>query len=179
MRQFYRECNISGTVDFIFGDAAAIFQNCQILVKKGLPNQKNTITAQGRKDPNEPTGFSIQFCNISADYDLLPSVNSTWTYLGRPWKPYSRTIFMQSYISDVVRPKGWLEWNGNFALDTLYYAEYMNYGYGAELSQRVKWPGYHIMNDSSQANNFTVTEFIKGNLWLPTTGVTFTAGLGV
>ncbi|KAJ1439979.1 Pectinesterase, catalytic [Sesbania bispinosa] len=179
MRQFYRECKITGTVDFIFGDATALFQNCQIMAKKGLPNQKNTITAHGRKDPDEPTGFSIQFCNISADSDLLTSVNSTQTYLGRPWKPYSRTIFMQSYISDVLRPEGWLEWNGDFALDTLYYAEYMNYGPGAGLNNRVKWPGYHVMNDSSQASNFTVTQFIEGNLWLPSTGVTFTAGLGV
>ncbi|XP_020205139.1 pectinesterase/pectinesterase inhibitor PPE8B [Cajanus cajan] len=179
MRQFYRECKISGTVDFIFGDATALFQNCHIVAKKGLPNQKNTITAHGRKDPEEPTGFSIQFCNISADSDLVKSVNSTHTYLGRPWKPYSRTIFMQSYISDVLRPEGWLEWNGDLGLDTLYYAEYMNYGPGAGLSDRVKWPGYHVMNDSSQASNFTVTQFIEGNLWLPSTGVTFTAGLGV
>ncbi|XP_061361268.1 pectinesterase/pectinesterase inhibitor PPE8B-like [Gastrolobium bilobum] len=179
MRQFYRECKISGTVDFIFGDATAIFQNCQILAKKGLPNQKNTITAQGRKDPDEPTGFSMQFCNISADSDLVNSVNSTQTYLGRPWKPYSRTIFMQSYISNVLRPEGWLEWNGDFALDTLYYAEYMNYGPGAGLVNRVKWPGFHVMNDSRQASNFTVSQFIEGNLWLPSTGVTFTAGLSV
>jgi len=182
MRQFYRECKISGTVDFIFGDATAIFQNCHISAKKGLPNQKNTITAHGRKNPDEPTGFSIQFCNISADYDLVNSVNSfnsTHTYLGRPWKPYSRTIFMQSYISDVLRPEGWLEWNGDFALDTLYYAEYMNYGPGAGVANRVKWQGYHVMNDSSQASNFTVSQFIEGNLWLPSTGVTFTAGLGV
>ncbi|RZB65200.1 pectinesterase/pectinesterase inhibitor PPE8B-like [Glycine soja] len=181
MRQFYRECKISGTVDF-FGDATAIFQNCHISAKKGLPNQKNTITAHGRKNPDEPTGFSIQFCNISADYDLVNSVNSfnsTHTYLGRPWKPYSRTIFMQSYISDVLRPEGWLEWNGDFALDTLYYAEYMNYGPGAGVANRVKWQGYHVMNDSSQASNFTVSQFIEGNLWLPSTGVTFTAGLGV
>ncbi|KAK7411789.1 hypothetical protein VNO78_03228 [Psophocarpus tetragonolobus] len=179
MRQFFRECKISGTVDFIFGDATAIFQNCNISAKKGLPNQKNTITAHGRKNPDEPTGFSIQFCNISADYDLVDSVNYTHTYLGRPWKPYSRTIFMQSYISDVLRPEGWLEWNGDYGLETLYYAEYMNYGPGAGLADRVKWPGYHVMNDSSQVNNFTVTKFIEGNLWLPSTGVTFTAGLGV
>ncbi|XP_027335925.1 pectinesterase/pectinesterase inhibitor PPE8B-like [Abrus precatorius] len=179
MRQFFRECKITGTVDFIFGDATAIFQNCQILAKKGLPNQKNTITAHGRKDPDEPTGFSIQFCNISADSDLVTSVNSTQTYLGRPWKPYSRTIFMQSYISEVLRPEGWLEWNGDFALDTLYYAEYMNHGPGAGLGDRVKWPGYHVMNDSSEASNFTVTQFIEGNLWLPSTGVAFTAGLDV
>ncbi|KAK7265499.1 hypothetical protein RJT34_33119 [Clitoria ternatea] len=175
MRQFFRECKITGTVDFIFGDATAVFQNCQIQAKKGLPDQKNTVTAQGRKDPNEPTGFSFQFCNLTADSDLVPFVNSTETYLGRPWKTYSRTVFMQSYMSNVIRPEGWLEWNGNFALDTLYYAEYMNSGPGAGTANRVTWPGYHTLNDSSQVSNFTVAQFIEGNLWLPSTGVTYTA----
>ncbi|OMO86415.1 Pectinesterase, catalytic [Corchorus olitorius] len=179
MRQFFRECKISGTVDFIFGDATVMFQNCDIRVKQGLPNQKNTITAQGRKDPNQPTGFSIQFCNISADTDLVPFVNSTQSYLGRPWKLYSRTVILQSYISDAIRPEGWLEWNQDFALDTLYYAEFMNFGPGAGLGRRVKWPGYHTLNSSAQALNFTVTQFIEGNLWLPSTGVKFTSGLGV
>lgn len=180
-RQFYRECRISGTVDFIFGDATVVFQNCQILVKKGLPNQKNTITAQGRKDPAQPTGFSIQFSNISADSDLLQASNSvnssstTLSYLGRPWKQYSRTIIMKSYISNAIRAEGWLEWNGDFALDTLYYGEYMNYGPGGSLDRRVKWPGYHRLNSSAEAANFTVTEFIAGNLWLPATGVKYSA----
>ncbi|KAL5572274.1 hypothetical protein UlMin_021871 [Ulmus minor] len=179
MRQFFRDCKISGTVDFIFGDATAVFQNCQILAKKGLPNQKNTITAQGRKDPNEPTGFSIQFCNITADQDLLASVNSTLTYLGRPWKLYSRTVIFKSFISNVVKPEGWLEWNGDFALDTLFYGEFMNFGLGSGLGNRVKWPGYHPFNDSTQVNNFTVAQFIEGNLWLPSTGVKYSSGLTV
>ncbi|XP_061361274.1 pectinesterase/pectinesterase inhibitor PPE8B-like [Gastrolobium bilobum] len=178
LRQFYRECKITGTVDFIFGHATAVFQNCQILVKKGLKDQKNTITAQGKKYPTQSSGFSIQFCNISADSDLVPFVNSTQTYLGRPWKPYSITIFMQSYLSDVLRPEGWLEWNGSSHLDTLYYAEYNNYGPGAGLDKRVKWPGYHVINDSTQASNFTVAQLIVGDLWLPSTGVTFTPGFG-
>uniref|UniRef100_A0A5B6YM53 Pectinesterase n=1 Tax=Davidia involucrata TaxID=16924 RepID=A0A5B6YM53_DAVIN len=179
MRQFYRECHITGTVDFIFGDSTAVFQNCQILARKGLPNQKNTITAQGRKDPTEPTGFSIQFSNISAEPDVLASVNSTPTYLGRPWKEYSRTVFMQSYMGSAIRPEGWLEWNVSFALDTLVYGEYMNYGPGAALSSRVKWPGFHAINDTAQANNFTVAQFILGNSWLPSTGVKYTAGLAL
>ncbi|XP_043721063.1 pectinesterase/pectinesterase inhibitor PPE8B isoform X2 [Telopea speciosissima] len=178
LRQFYRECHITGTVDFIFGNGAVVFQNCQILAKKALPDQKNSITAQGRKDPGQNTGFSIQFSNISADSDLLAAgVNSTLTYLGRPWKLYSRTVFMQSYISSVVRPEGWLEWQGNFALDTLFYGEYRNYGPGAALGVRVKWPGFRAINDSTQASNFTVAQFIDGNMWLPSTGVKYTAGL--
>lgn len=177
MRQFYRECLITGTVDFIFGDGVVVFQNCQILARKGLPNQKNTITAQGRKEPTQPSGFSIQFSNISVEADLANSSTSIPTYLGRPWKLYSRTIFMQSYMSSFIRPQGWLEWNGDFALDTLYYAEYMNYGPGAGLGGRVMWPGLHAINDSSQAKNFTVAQFLLGNSWLPSTGVKYTAGL--
>ncbi|XP_044471501.1 pectinesterase/pectinesterase inhibitor PPE8B-like [Mangifera indica] len=177
MRQFFRECKISGTVDFIFGHGTVVFQNCEILAKRGLPDQKNAITAHGRIDPDEPSGFSLQFCNITADSDLLPYVNSTRTYLGRPWKIYSRTIFMQNYISNIVRPEGWLEMNGSLGLDTLYYAEYMNYGEGAGVSSRVKWPGYHVLNSSSEAINFTVAQFLLGDLWLPSTGVQYTAGL--
>ncbi|KAL1808956.1 hypothetical protein ACET3Z_025946 [Daucus carota] len=177
-RQFFRECHITGTVDFIFGDAAAVFQNCQILARKGLPNQKNTITAQGRKEAAETTGFSIQFSNISVEPNVVAG-NSTLTYLGRPWKLYSRTVIMQSYISNAIRPEGWLEWNTTFALDTLYYGEYMNYGPGAGLGSRVKWPGYRILNTTAEANAFTVAQFLLGNSWLPSTGVKYTAGLVV
>uniref|UniRef100_A0A803MFB5 Pectinesterase n=2 Tax=Chenopodium quinoa TaxID=63459 RepID=A0A803MFB5_CHEQI len=181
-RQFFRECTITGTVDFMFGDGVAVFQNCLIQARQGLPNQKNTITAQGRKDPGENTGFSIQFCNITGDSSLTmtntsTNTTTTYTYLGRPWKAFSRTIIMESYISGVVRPEGWLEWNGNVSLDTLYYAEYMNYGPGASLGSRIKWPGYHILNSSAQAVNYTVAQFIDGDLWLPTTGVRFASGL--
>ncbi|XP_019198470.1 PREDICTED: pectinesterase/pectinesterase inhibitor PPE8B-like [Ipomoea nil] len=178
MRQFYRDCTITGTIDFIFGDGTVVFQNCQIQARKGLPNQKNTITAQGRKESTEPTGFSIQFCNITGDPDLIAAGNSTATYLGRPWKLYSRTVIMQSFLSNAIKPQGWLEWNGNFALNTLYYGEYMNYGPGAGLDSRVNWPGYHVINDSTQADDFTVAQFILGNSWLPSTGVKYTAGLG-
>ncbi|KAK9715604.1 hypothetical protein RND81_06G176300 [Saponaria officinalis] len=179
-RQFYKECTITGTVDFMFGDAVALFQNCQIQARLGLPNQKNTITAQGRKDPGENTGFSLQFCNITGDETLTSSLSnstSTYTYLGRPWKAYSRTIIMESYISNVVRPEGWLEWNYDLYLDTLYYAEYLNNGPGSPLGSRIKWPGYHIFNSSSDALNYTVAQFIDGNLWLPSTGVRFISGL--
>ncbi|VFQ83691.1 unnamed protein product [Cuscuta campestris] len=177
MRQFYRECHISGTVDFIFGDATAVFQNCQIQARKGLPGQKNTITAHGRKLSSEPTGFSIQFCQITGDPELTAAGKASETFLGRPWKPYSRTVVMQSFLSAVISPRGWLEWNGNFGLNTLFYGEYMNYGPGAGLGNRVNWTGYHIIKDYNQANEFTVAKFIGGNTWLPSTGIKYAAGL--
>ncbi|XP_047335549.1 pectinesterase/pectinesterase inhibitor PPE8B-like [Impatiens glandulifera] len=177
-RQFYRECRISGTVDFIFGDGTVVFQSCQIVARKGKPNQKNAITAQGRKHPCNTTGFSIQFSNISVETELLVD-NHTQTYLGRPWRLYSRTMIMQSYIGPGIRAEGWLEWKGDLGLNTLWYGEYMNYGEGAGVGNRVKWPGFHLVKDPSHARNFTVAEFILGDYWLPDTDIKYTAGLSV
>lgn len=168
LRQFYRECSIYGTVDFIFGNGAAVFQGCKIFSRKPLPFQKVTITAQGRKSPDQSTGFSIQNSYI---YTTEP------TYLGRPWKQYSRTVYMQTYMSSQVQPQGWLEWFENFALNTLYYGEYKNYGPGSSVAGRVRWPGYHIIRDAATASSFTVGTFIDGRAWLPATGVKFQVGL--
>ncbi|KAK4431335.1 putative pectinesterase/pectinesterase inhibitor 34 [Sesamum alatum] len=176
-RQFYRECDVYGTVDFIFGNAAVVFQNCSIHARKPLPSQKNTITAQNRKDPNQNTGISIHACRIVAEADLEANKTAYPTYLGRPWKLYSRTVYMLSYMGDHIHPRGWLEWNATFALDTLYYGEYMNYGPGGAIGQRVKWPGYRVITSTDEASKFTVAQFIYGSSWLPSTGVAFLAGL--
>ncbi|KAL5726983.1 pectinesterase [Ranunculus cassubicifolius] len=178
-RQFYRECAIYGTVDFIFGNAAVVIQNCSLVARKPMDMQKNTITAQNRKDPNQNTGISIHGCRVLATPDLQASKGNFPTYLGRPWKLYSRTVFLQTFIGDHVHPRGWLEWNATFALDTLYYGEYMNYGPGGAVSQRVKWPGYRVITSPLEANKFTVGQFIYGSSWLPSTGVAFLAGLTV
>ncbi|XP_048323936.2 putative pectinesterase/pectinesterase inhibitor 22 [Ziziphus jujuba] len=168
LRQFYRECNIYGTIDFIFGNGAAVLQNCKIFTRVPLPLQKVTITAQGRKSQHQSTGFSILDSYVLATQP---------TYLGRPWKLYSRTVFINTYMNALVQPRGWLEWYGNFALGTLWYGEYRNYGPGASLSGRVRWPGYHIIRDFATANFFSVRRFIDGMAWLPATGIKFTAEL--
>ncbi|GAB4849813.1 Putative pectinesterase/pectinesterase inhibitor 22 [Ancistrocladus abbreviatus] len=168
LRQFYRECSIYGTIDFLFGNGAAILQNCNIYTRIPLPLQKVTIAAQGRKSPHQSTGFVIQDSFVYA---------SQPTYLGRPWKQYSRVVYMNTYMSGMVQPRGWLEWFGDFALGTLYFGEYRNHGPGAAVSGRVKWAGYHIIRNASQATFFTVGPFLDGMSWLPATGVRFSAGL--
>ncbi|KAE9610765.1 hypothetical protein Lal_00021178 [Lupinus albus] len=173
-RQFYRECDIYGTVDFIFGDAAAVFQNCNIYARNG-PQNTVTVTAQGRTDPNEASGIIISNSKITGAPDF--NSNSVKSYLGRPWKEYSKTVVMQTFIDSFINPEGWLEWDGNFALDTLCYAEYANTGPGSSTENRVKWKGYEVITDASQAEQFTVGMFIDGNSWLPATGVPFTSGL--
>lgn len=175
-RQFYRECDIYGTVDFIFGNAAVVLQNCNIY-PRNPPNKTNTITAQGRTDPNQNTGISIHNCKVTAASDLKSVQSSVKTYLGRPWQEYSRTVFMKTYLDSLIDPAGWMEWSGNFALKTLYYGEYMNTGPGSSTSNRVNWAGYHVITSSSEASKFTVGNFIAGNSWLPATNVPFTSGL--
>lgn len=170
LRQFYRECDIYGTVDFIFGNAAVVFQNCNIYPRLPMSGQFNAITAQGRTDPNQNTGTSIHNCTIRAADDLASNNGTTQTYLGRPWKQYSRTVYMQSYIDTVVDPAGWRAWDGDFALSTLYYAEYNNTGPGSNTTNRVTWAGYNVITNSSDAANFTVSNFLLGDNWLPQTG---------
>lgn len=166
--QFYRECEIYGTIDFIFGFAAAVIQNSFIYVRRPLLGQYDTITAQGRKDKNNTGGIVIHNCTITKAENLHQNQKLTKVFLGRPWKNFSRTVIMQSFIDDVIDPKGWLEWHAS--LDTIYYAEYDNRGPGAITTNRVKWGGYHIIN-RTEAEKFTVRNFISGEKWISSMGI--------
>ncbi|XP_074311011.1 pectinesterase-like [Silene latifolia] len=177
LRQFCTDSSITGTVDFIFGNAAVVFQNCQLIARKPLTSQKNMVTAQGRTDPNQNTGTSIQYCDIVPSADLAPVSTQFPTFLGRPWKEYSRTVVLQSKIGGHIDPAGWFPWDGDFALSTLYYGEYMNSGPGSDTSKRVNWTGYHLITDPTVAKQFTVGEFIQGQEWLDAAGVNFVEGL--
>ncbi|XP_010526019.1 PREDICTED: putative pectinesterase/pectinesterase inhibitor 45 [Tarenaya hassleriana] len=175
-RQYYRSCVIIGTIDFIFGDAAAVFQNCNIFIRKGLPGQKNTVTAQGRVDKFQTTGFVIHNCKIASHEDLQPLKSEFRSYLGRPWKKYSRTVVMESTIGDVIDPSGWLRWEEtDFAIDTLFYGEFKNNGPSGEVSSRIKWPGFKVMN-KEEALKFTVRPFLQGD-WINSTSSPVKFGL--
>ncbi|KAE9584216.1 putative pectinesterase [Lupinus albus] len=152
LRQFYKSCHIQGNVDFIFGNSAAVFQDCVILVRPRQENpekgESNAITAHGRSDPAQATGN--------------PNVHKN--FLGRPWRYVSRTVFIHSTMDAIVAPQGWLPWKEDFALKTLYYGEFENSGPGSDLSQRVPWsnkvPSEHVLAYSAQ-------NFIQGNTWIP------------
>ncbi|XP_074319831.1 putative pectinesterase/pectinesterase inhibitor 61 [Silene latifolia] len=176
-RQFFRECDIYGTVDFIFGNAAVVFQHCAMWARKPMDLQKNTITAQNRKDPNQNTGISIHSCEVKPTSDLEPVKSTFPTYLGRPWKIYSRVVYMESFLGDHIDPRGWLEWNATSPLNLLYYGEYGNTGPRADVSMRAKWPGLHVSMSRIDALKFTVTQFIFGDSWITPTGVAYDSGL--
>ncbi|KAI5647390.1 hypothetical protein M9H77_33395 [Catharanthus roseus] len=174
-RQFYRECHIYGTIDFIFGDAAVVFQNCDIFVKKPMNHQSPMITAQGRDNSNQNTGISIINCRVLPSSEFKDVKGNFKSYLGRPWKKYSRTVFLKTDLDGLVDPRGWSEWSGDFALSTLYYGEYKNSGDGASTANRVKWPGFHVLHEDHEASPFSVANFIQGHYWIPSTGISFSA----
>ncbi|KAF5742482.1 pectinesterase/pectinesterase inhibitor 46 [Tripterygium wilfordii] len=171
-RQFYRECNIYGTVDFIFGNSAVVIQNCNILPKRPMPGQQNTITAQGKVDINQNTGISIQNCTIRPFEDM----SSVQTYLGRPWKNYSTTVYMSSMMNGFIDPQGWLPWTGNTAPSTIYYAEFQNSGQGSSTQNRVKWKGLRSITHKD-ASKFTVQSLLQGQKWIGDAGVSYKPGL--
>ncbi|XP_047948834.1 pectinesterase 2-like [Salvia hispanica] len=172
--QFYRNCDIYGTVDFIFGNAAVVLQNCNIYLHY---HKSNTITAQSRTEATQKTGIIIHNSRVTAAPDLQPVQGSVKSYLGRPWKKYSRTVFMKTELDSLIDPAGWLPWDGTVGLDTLYYAEYANTGPGSSTANRVNWTNYHVITSPSVAAQFTPGNFIDANSWLPATNVPFTPGL--
>lgn len=171
--QFFRECDIYGTVDFIFGHAKVIFQNCNIYGQRPLKGQSITITAQNRDPATGDSGTVIHNCTISATPDRRASGFPVKMYLGRPWSNYSTTIVMQSTLDKLIDPMGWLDWDGRSLLGTISYAEYNNRGPGANMSDRVHWKGYKVMRSYEEATEFTVRKFINGDTWIPLTGVPY------
>ncbi|ESW09700.1 hypothetical protein PHAVU_009G148900 [Phaseolus vulgaris] len=170
LRQFYKSCRILGNVDFIFGNSAAIFQDCEILVRprqdRPEKGENNAVTAHGRTDPAQSTGFVFQNCLVNGTEEYMalyyskPQVHKN--YLGRPWKEYSRTVFIHTFFETLITPEGWMPWTGDFALNTLYYGEFENSGPGSNLTQRVPWsnqvPAEHVFSYSYQ-------NFIQGDDW--------------
>ena len=126
-RQFFEGCYIEGHVDFIFGAATAFFERCHIhALKDGYLTAASTPSDQ-------PFGFVFSHCRVTG---ASPEVR---TYLGRPWRAYSAVTFVETEMSEVVRPEGWHNWNFPEREKTVRYAEYGSKGRGANASARVVW----------------------------------------
>ncbi|CAD6265311.1 unnamed protein product [Miscanthus lutarioriparius] len=91
-------------------------------------------------------------------------------YLARPWREFSRTLIMECDIPAFIDKAGYLPWNGDFGLKTLWYAEYANRGPGADIAGRVAWPGYKKVISKEEADKFTVQNFLHAEPWLKPTG---------
>ncbi|MCL7031257.1 hypothetical protein MKW94_011433 [Papaver nudicaule] len=181
-RQFYRECTISGTIDFIFGDAVALFQRCNIIVRKPMQGQSNMVLASGKNRKTDPSALILQNCRIQAHPLLFPVRFTIKSYLGRPWKKYATHIVMFTQIDDLIDLAGWHPWdNTSFGLDTCFFAEFNNSGLGASLRKRANWAGVKTRKlPPIYFNKFTATSaLMEGRQFIKDSGIPYTQGLTV
>jgi len=149
-RQYYSHCYIEGTTDFIFGAATAWFYKCHIHSKKN----SHVTAASTPKD--HPYGFVFYDCILTGDSSLH---NAS---LGRPWRPYASVTYIYCYMDRHIRPEGWSNWNNTDSYKMSRYAEYKNYGPGADNSSRVPWS--RQLTDE-EARNYRVKNVLGG--WDP------------
>lgn len=126
-RQYYYNCYIEGTTDFIFGPATAVFENCVIHCKK------NSYITAASTPKGQPYGFVFLNCKVTA------SEEAQKVYLGRPWRPYAQTVFINTVLGEHIRPEGWHNWSKPDAEKTAFYAEHKSKGPGASVKTRVTW----------------------------------------
>ena len=126
-RLFFMNCYIEGTTDFIFGPSTAWFQECNILCKKN-----SYITAASTPKEVE-FGYIFNCCKITTTEDVSS------VYLGRPWRPFAMTLFMNCDLPKEINPAGWHNWNNSENEKTARYSEYNNRGDGANDSKRIDW----------------------------------------
>lgn len=149
-RQYYYKCYIEGTVDFIFGSATAVFDECEIFCKKA-----GYITASSSPDTSK-YGYVFIKSKITGD-----AAENTF-YLGRPWRPYAKAVFIQCNLSKMINPLGWDNWGKQSNEQTAFYAEYQNTGLGANPKTRVGWS--HQLNETT-VQNYSLALVLNG--WNP------------
>jgi pectinesterase len=126
-RHYFQDCYVAGAVDFIFGGATQLYENCHIHCIGG-----GYITASSAPE-NQPYGFVFANCRISGESDEVK------TFLGRPWRAFGATVFLNTEMSDVVKPAGWNNWGKPDREKTARYAEFGSRGPGGETKERVPW----------------------------------------
>jgi pectin methylesterase-like acyl-CoA thioesterase len=125
-RLFFKDCYIEGTTDFIFGPSTAWFEGCDIFCKA------NSYITAASTPQDVPFGYIFNNCRITCDKGVDK------VYLGRPWRDYGYTLFMNCELPREIRPEGWHQWRPE-AVKTARYMEYNNRGEGAATDQRVPW----------------------------------------
>ncbi|MCX2479853.1 pectate lyase [Pedobacter sp. MC2016-15] len=151
-RQYYKDCYIEGTVDFIFGSATVVFEGCEIFCKKG-----GYITAASTPSTSK-YGYIFRNCKITG------TAAANTFHLGRPWRPDAKVVFIKCELGEMIRPEGWSNWGKQSNEKTAYYAEYKSKGPGAQPEQRVSWS--HQLDDAA-AREYSLNTVFRG--WKPGT----------
>jgi len=156
-RQYYQDCYIEGTTDFIFGKATVVFQNCTI------KNLSDSYITAASTSATQKFGFVFINCTLIADETV------TKAYLGRPWRPYAKTVFISCNLGKHILPEGWNPWKGDLMFPnkelTVFYAEYKSKGDGASPKTRLTWTKQ--LTDK-EAKNYTLKNILGGtDQWNP------------
>jgi pectinesterase len=156
-RQYYNDCYIEGTTDFIFGEATVIFEHCTV---KSLVNSYITAAATTRQ---QVYGFVFLNCTLVTDSA------ADKVYLGRPWRPYAKTVFINTEMGSHIVAEGWHAWPGDAMFPdkdkTAYYAEYASKGPGGKSGNRVAWSKQLTQK---QAKMYTIKNILAGqDGWMP------------
>ncbi len=167
-RQYYVNSYIEGGVDFIFGNAAAVFDHSEIHA-----NGRGYLTAQSRTSPHQSTGYVILDSKVTSDIEDVPvpagtSVNvspQNTISLGRPWRPFSRVVYIHTWLPADIVPQGWNAWGNTPGRPQAYYAEYQSTGPGANREARIPWS--HQLT-AAQARQYMPKIFLAGqDHWNP------------
>ena len=152
-RLYFKDCYIEGTTDFIFGPSTAWFENCTIKSKI------NSYVTAASTPADQVYGYVFNHCRLIAD----DNVNQV--YLGRPWRPFAYTLFMNCDLGKHIRPEGWFNWSNPENEKTARYMEYNNTGAGAKTSNRVGWCRQLTKKEAAK---ITLSEVFKEcNDWIP------------
>ncbi|ESQ42888.1 hypothetical protein EUTSA_v10013811mg [Eutrema salsugineum] len=148
---YFYQCYIQGNVDFIFGNAKSLYQDCDI---RSIAKRYGAIAAHHRSIENDDTGFSFVNCDISG---------SGKVFLGRAWGNFSRTVYSNCFIDDIIIPVGWNDWGDPDRQSKVLFGEYNCKGRGAERRGRVPWSKSFTQDE---VKPFLGREFIYGDQWL-------------
>lgn len=152
-RQYYLNCYIEGTTDFIFGAATAVFERCTIHSKK------NSYITAASTVKDKAFGFVFLNCKLTADSTAQK------VYLGRPWRAYAKTVFINTEMGKHILPEGWHVWNNNDNHKTTFYAEYGSFGPGFVKESRVDWAKQLTKKEAKQ---YTLKNIFSNQIpWLP------------
>ena len=153
-REYYEDCYIEGTVDFIFGKATCVFNRCELRSKRNGGYLTAPVTPQGSK-----YGYVFYDCKLTADEGVADGS----VYLSRPWRPYAQAVFIRCQMGRHIKPEGWNNWGKTSNEQTAYYAEYKSNGEGANPNKRAKW-SHQLTN----IDDYDIHEVLKGqNGWDP------------
>lgn len=152
-RLYFKDCHIEGTTDFIFGPSTAWFENCTILSRTD-----SYITAASTPQ-NVEYGYVFNRCKIVAAEGV------SRVYLGRPWRPYAHTLFMNCQLGKHILPVGWHNWSNTQNETTARYCEYDNHGEGAATKERAAWTRQLTKKEAAKVTLENV--FRQNGGWIP------------